>query len=201
MKVENQSLEFLVDYVLPELTPYEFAVFILLLRSQESGSVTIGKRTIAARLGKGVRGKITNFEHISSVLNCLEGKGFITIGDTGRDGTIYRLADITNIPAVAARLVLTSTIPTEPDDYFNDPQKRLELFERDKWRCHYCGKLLTQQNATLDHIQAQSKGGKHSSDNLVACCLECNAIKNGRSVEEAAVDLLKRIGSNARKQS
>jgi len=57
----------------------------------------------------------------------------------------------------------------------------------------YCGEKVTPENATLDHFIPQSKGGKHSKDNLKTCCLICNGIKAGKTSEEAAPFLLKSI--------
>ena len=72
-------------------------------------------------------------------------------------------------------------------------EKRKELFERDKWICHYCGEKVTEENATLDHLTPQCKGGKHTKSNLKTSCLVCNSIKSGKTYEEAAPFLLKSI--------
>jgi len=79
------------------------------------------------------------------------------------------------------------------EDYFNNPEKRHEIFERDKWICQYCGEKITQENATIDHFIPQSKGGKHNKENLKLCCFICNSIKSGKTYEEAAQFLLKSI--------
>ncbi|HLC55069.1 MAG TPA: HNH endonuclease [Candidatus Nanoarchaeia archaeon] len=84
-------------------------------------------------------------------------------------------------------------------DYFNDPIKRQELFERDKWKCDYCGEEVTKDNATLDHLIPQSKGGKNTKDNLKTSCLLCNSIKSGKTYEEAAHHLLKSISERKKR--
>lgn len=66
------------------------------------------------------------------------------------------------------------------------------LIARDGFVCHYCGVgLVTTQfnefnrhGASLDHINPQSKGGKHTLDNLVLCCRQCNIEKRAQSYEE-----------------
>jgi len=42
--------------------------------------------------------------------------------------------------------------------------------------CVYCKKHT--DNLTLDHVVPLSKGGSHSLDNIVFCCLSCNSSKN-----------------------
>jgi len=82
-----------VDYLLPELTPYEVSLYLYLLRNSflKNGitEVRVGKRTIAAGYGRGSRGKKTNYAHVSKILQILEQKGCIKVGDTNRVGTLY----------------------------------------------------------------------------------------------------------------
>ena len=70
-----------VDYIQPELSPYEAPVCIYLLRNSYLASGTneirVGKRTIACGYVKGSRGETTNYSHISKALKQLEDKGFI----------------------------------------------------------------------------------------------------------------------------
>ena len=56
--------------------------------------------------------------------------------------------------------------------------RRLAIFERDEWQCHYCGRTDT---LTLDHVVPQSAGGGHDDDNLVVCCKSCNSAKGAKS--------------------
>ena len=51
---------------------------------------------------------------------------------------------------------------------------RTELLERDRWRCKYCGDLVTPDPTTLNHVS----------------CLMCNSIKSGRTYEPAAPQIL-----------
>ena len=70
-------------------------------------------------------------------------------------------------------------------DYYNIADNRLKIFERDEFKCKYCGKQLTRFSATLDHIQPISKGGTNSIDNLITACLQCNSSRGNRPVMEA----------------
>ncbi len=195
-KVLKELLIDFVDYLLPELTPYETTMYLLLLRKSliDNGSneIRIGKRTLAGYYGKGSRGDKTNYEHISKQLKGLEQIGCITIGDTTRDGTLYKIKFPNEIPIVIEKLSMTTTVDINPD-YFNDPEKRNEIFERDDWTCFYCGDRVTSDNATLDHYNPQHLGGSHSKENLKTCCLTCNSVKSGKTYNEAAPYILKSI--------
>lgn len=189
-------IEQLVDYLLPELTPYEATLYLYLLRNSfiKNGvaEVRIGKKTIATNLGKGIRGEKTSYNHVSRTLKKLEQKGCIKVGDTDRNGTLYKVTLPKNVPLVAEKIANLLTRDVK-GDYFTDPDKRCEIFERDKWVCQYCGEKVTRKNATIDHFIPQSKDGKSNKDNLKTCCLICNAIKSGKTYKEAAPFLLKSI--------
>ena len=51
------------------------------------------------------------------------------------------------------------------------------MLERDRWRCHYCGKQLRpgSLDATVDHLKPVALGGSHDPSNLVAACRSDNA--------------------------
>ncbi|OGX18109.1 MAG: hypothetical protein A3K83_00235 [Omnitrophica WOR_2 bacterium RBG_13_44_8b] len=196
----SKIIEQFVDFLMPELTPYEAAMYIFLLRSshlKNSPEIHIGKRTIAEKWGTGARGKKTNYAHVTDLVKGLEKKGCIKIGDVNREGTLYKVLLPEEIPLVLEKLLI---IPeTGEEGYFTDPERRKELFERDKWICCYCGEKVTEKNATLDHFNPQSNGGKHTKDNLKTCCFICNAIKSGKTYEEAAPFLLKSIRERKQK--
>jgi hypothetical protein len=58
-------------------------------------------------------------------------------------------------------------------------KKRFKVFERDHFRCRYCGRG-PMDNAILhaDHIFPKSKGGSDKMDNLITSCQDCNFGKN-----------------------
>lgn len=194
-------IEQFVDILMPELTPYEAAMYIFLLRNshlKNSSEIRIGKRTIAEKWGTGARGKRTNYAHVTDLLKGLEKKGCLKIGDVNREGTLYKVLLPEEIPLVKEKLLVVQE--TREEDYFTDPERRRELFERDKWVCCYCGDKVTEKNATLDHLNPQSKGGKHTKNNLKTCCFVCNALKSGKTYEEAAPFLLKSIRERKQKE-
>jgi 5-methylcytosine-specific restriction endonuclease McrA len=72
------------------------------------------------------------------------------------------------------------------------PRVRLtkrEILRRDDYTCQYCGGRMTY--LTIDHIVPRRLGGRHSWDNLVAACPNCNHRKGGRTLEQAQMHLLR----------
>jgi 5-methylcytosine-specific restriction endonuclease McrA len=55
--------------------------------------------------------------------------------------------------------------------------KRNGIFERDAFRCVYCGGQFLADELTLDHIQPRVSGGDRSEGNLVTACRACNTLK------------------------
>lgn len=55
------------------------------------------------------------------------------------------------------------------------------VIKRDGAICAYCGKT---GGVTVDHILAQSLGGKDEWMNTVACCHKCNGAKSNLTMEE-----------------
>jgi HNH endonuclease len=56
---------------------------------------------------------------------------------------------------------------------------RDRIFERDGFRCVYCGLVFPADALTLDHVEPKMRGGDHSAGNLVTACATCNAQKAG----------------------
>ena len=70
-------------------------------------------------------------------------------------------------------------------------QKRLtrtEVFNRDHFRCQYCGR--ESRELTLDHIVPRFRGGKHTWENVVSACIPCNRKKAGGTPQETGMRLL-----------
>lgn len=69
--------------------------------------------------------------------------------------------------------------------------KKLVL-RRDQYRCTYCGHRYQPNKLTVDHIIPKSLGGKNSFLNCTTACLECNAKKSNKKLDEANMVLLKK---------
>jgi 5-methylcytosine-specific restriction endonuclease McrA len=62
--------------------------------------------------------------------------------------------------------------------------KRRRIFERDDYRCVYCGAQFAAEELTIDHVQPRVKGGDRSDGNLVTACTGCNTLKGHRRLSE-----------------
>jgi len=67
---------------------------------------------------------------------------------------------------------------------------RRAVFLRDNFTCAYCGKLVKDSEATIDHIVPRSRGGEFSWENLITACDRCNQKKGNKLPEEANMPLL-----------
>lgn len=201
MEVDVKNVwENLVDFLMPELTPHETSLYVFLLRHShlasefKSGEVRIGQRSIAQQYGRGPKQSVPSRQHILRQVKQLEAKGCIRVGDTTRSGTLYEVVLPAEIPSVAEKMV-SGKITAIDDDHYNDPVKRVEVYERDNWTCQYCGEMVNSENVTLDHFVPQCQGGSNALENLRTACLMCNSVKSGKSYDEAAVALLENIKS------
>jgi 5-methylcytosine-specific restriction endonuclease McrA len=65
--------------------------------------------------------------------------------------------------------------------------KKLAVWERDQWRCRYCGVPVyrapwqvpdgSPNMATVDHLLPRVLGGRNDFDNLLTACFLCNQEK------------------------
>jgi 5-methylcytosine-specific restriction endonuclease McrA len=62
--------------------------------------------------------------------------------------------------------------------------KRLRIFERDAYRCVYCGQQFPSEDLTIDHVEARVRGGDRSDGNLVTACRACNRLKGHRRLSD-----------------
>lgn len=73
--------------------------------------------------------------------------------------------------------------------------QKIRLWERDKYKCRYCGWDFAVSFETwwhsaicVDHVIPKKRGGTNDDDNLVTACFNCNAAKGEKpfaSFEEA----------------
>ncbi len=183
-----------VDYLHPFLTPYEIAVYWYLFNQsivktgeQYARASTRGMSAIA----KSASGQSDELSYgvIKKTIDAMKEKKVLSVaGDTNREGTLYKIA-IPDEITMCKELMLqkakneVAAIDTKKElDFYNVAENRKTVFERDGYKCHYCGKQLTRFSATLDHIQPVSKGGDNSFENLITACLHCNAERGNKPV-------------------
>jgi 5-methylcytosine-specific restriction endonuclease McrA len=64
------------------------------------------------------------------------------------------------------------------------PRVRFLVFQRDGFRCVYCGATPKQSQLHVDHIVPVAKGGTDHPSNLATACVECNLGKSDLSMTE-----------------
>ena len=69
---------------------------------------------------------------------------------------------------------------------------RDNLFERDRYRCQYCGNNFAEHELNMDHVIPRAKGGRTSWENIVTSCIPCNTRKANRLPHQASMHLMKK---------
>lgn len=192
-----------VDYLFPELRPYEAAIYMHMLRHSivETGTqlLRVSRRNLTSgvikssyagsRSGGGeVDVQESSYGTMRKTLEGLESIGAIRReGEPNREGTLYRvlLPEEIEVCRRNREKLTTNKIQSPIDeakeaDYYNVRENRLKIYERDNYLCRYCTKQLTRFTATLDHVHPVAEGGDNSFNNLVTACLNCNSKKNVR---------------------
>jgi hypothetical protein len=185
----------IVDLLQPLLLPYEAASYWYMFRHSilKNGDVYVrvsvrgmAKNIITSSSGQS---ESLSYSSVQNALTGLENKEVIKkVGDTNREGTLYQIFLPEEIKICQERMVekqvesLPIVDPKKELDYYNIPDNRIKIFERDGYKCKYCEKQLTRFSATLDHIQPVSEGGDNSYNNLMTSCLHCNSRRGSRPV-------------------
>ncbi len=69
---------------------------------------------------------------------------------------------------------------------------RENLFERDNYRCQYCGNSFEADQLNMDHVIPRDRGGRTSWENIVTSCIKCNARKANRLPHQAKMHLIRK---------
>lgn len=87
----------------------------------------------------------------------------------------------------AGYLTWTKPIRVDPHKRKSISKIRKKIFERDAYRCRYCGSYL---NLVIDHVIPHIRTQDDSEENLATACRKCNGKKKDRTPEEAGMILL-----------
>ena len=69
---------------------------------------------------------------------------------------------------------------------------RENLFDRDNYRCQYCGNIYEARELNMDHVIPRDKGGRTSWENIVTSCIKCNSRKANRLPHQASMHLIRK---------
>ena len=185
------ALEHFQDYLAPKLDVYEQAVYLYILRH----SRLVGRPTVTVELksarhkiarGLGKRGGPIAVRTCLEKLRSLDAKGCIKLLEQGEDAPDVRVL----LPSEMPGLIAGTQRPAPPDlgqmDFFNVPQNRRLILEREEGRCFYCLKKVNDSSAVFDHVSRRSLGDE-TYRNIVASCRRCN----NRKGESGGEDLLR----------
>ena len=64
---------------------------------------------------------------------------------------------------------------------------RRNVYQRDDYRCQYCGEKKPARELSYDHVVPRSAGGRTTWDNIVAACRACNTRKDDQTCDEAGM--------------
>lgn len=103
-----------------------------------------------------------------------------------RDRTVATPRERVRVPAVVL-FPHVSRLPRH-EVRFN----RRNVYERDRYRCQYCGRPFTPAALNLDHVVPLSRGGRSNWKNVVCCCLSCNRRKGDHFPTEVGMRLVAR---------
>ena len=102
---------------------------------------------------------------------------------TERSGTRIRLNLPSEIPGVIAAAPEPSLLSIEEMDFFEVPENRLLILERESHHCFYCLRSINKSNYVIEHVESRPEGN-NSYRNLVAACRQCNNRKNDLPADE-----------------
>jgi 5-methylcytosine-specific restriction endonuclease McrA len=145
---------------------------------------------------------------LADVLNCsknavkprlrsLQEKGVIEVTTTGWAGTRIKVFLPSEIPNAVPAQITPEVQDIEAIDFFKDPRYRPAIFEREKGRCFYCCRSLTDEDSGLDHAEPQKANGTNSYRNVVAACHSCNSSKGDDTAEDFLRKLYRRSFLNS----
>ena len=64
---------------------------------------------------------------------------------------------------------------------------RMNVYQRDKFTCQYCGNKFRWGELTYDHLVPRCRGGKTNFLNIVTACKPCNARKGNLTCDQAGM--------------
>jgi hypothetical protein len=192
MDVQKFLFEF-QDHLAPRLDTYEQAIYLYIFRYSRLiglNEVTIGFKSERSRMacGIGENGKPMSENTVQRKLRSLESKRSISIIRTEDTGRLIRL----NLPSEIPDLVPSPDAVSPPDlesmDFFEVPENRLLIFERENRRCFYTLAQIDEKNFVIDHVVSRPEGN-NGFRNVVAASREAN----NRKGSLPAVDFLRRL--------
>jgi len=186
----QEHLNDIIDFAETKMDVYEFAIYMYLIRHTRllgNDEGLFGFKSIRKTMVIGVGEKGTPMSEGTCYgrLKSLENKGFIkTIASEhkGQRIQVFYPSEIDGI-VINTKDSVDSKLDIEEIDFFEIPENRIKILERDNWECFYCFKKLTEDSYVLEHVISRPEG-KNTYRNLVASCRTCNNKKDSLDVND-----------------
>jgi hypothetical protein len=187
MDLEKFIIDF-QDHLAPRLDTYEQAIYLYIFRHSRfvgKEEEVIGFKSARARMacGVGEKGKPMSDNTAYEKLQSLESKGCIKIITSERTGRRIRLKLPLEIPGVISEIAVAPEVSLEELDFFNIPENRSLILDREGHLCFYCIRALNSENHVIEHVVSRPNG-INSYRNVVAACRHCNNRKGNSSAED-----------------
>jgi 5-methylcytosine-specific restriction endonuclease McrA len=124
-------------------------------------------------------------------------KPVLTCRACGHSGTNYSTAQRANNLSCWCGNCGTWIKHLSKTNKYRTVEKKEIVMRKTQGRCGYCGCGITPNDATVDHITPQAKGGTHHPANLLAACKSCNSQKGKKTLEEYRGYILRTTGRRA----
>jgi hypothetical protein len=189
--LDNFIIDF-QDYLAPRLDTYEQAIYLYVFRHSRligKDEVVIGFRSARTRMALGIGKSSTPISDRSAYekLRSLSQKGCIEIVASEYSGQRIRLKLPREIPGVVTEPKEIAVQDLDEMDFFEVPENRALILERENHRCFYCLRTINSDNYVMEHVISRPEGN-NSYKNIVAACRECNNRK-----KTSAEDLLRTL--------
>jgi len=176
------------DFLAPKLDVYEQAIYLYIFRHTrliDITEATIGFRSARSRMacGVGEKGKPMSDHTAYLKLNSLQQKGAIKILRTEHTGRLIKLNLPSEIPGLIVEPVPAKELDLEEMDFFEVPENRQMILERENRRCFYTLRPIDEKNFVVEHIVSRPTGD-NSYRNVVAASREANNRKGSMSAED-----------------
>lgn len=177
------------DHLAPKLDTYEQALYLYIFRHTRligKDEAVIGFKSARVRMACGVGAKGTPMSESSAYekLMSLASKGCVKIIGTERAGRRLHLNLPDEVPGIIPELANEASLLSIEDlDFFEMPENRTAILERESYRCFYCLRAINSDSYVIEHVVSRP-AGNNSYRNVVAACRQCNNRKNDSSAED-----------------
>ncbi len=146
---------------------------------------TLGFKSARTRMacGVGEKGKPMSENTAYQKLSSLQEKGAINILRTEHTGRLIKLNLPSEIPGLIPEPIAEKVLNIEEMDFFEVPENRQMILEREGRRCFYTLRPIDEKNFVVEHIVSRPTGD-NGYRNVVAASREANNRKGSMSAED-----------------